>query len=106
MRDRDQTPANWKSASLRTKIDDGRSLGPRRGKAPSQLRKLVRAIFEPPDHRSLVGRPDVLSWLKVRGGFRPAHRNAGLAEGREIVAIRNVVAEVVAHARVPDGLDG
>jgi putative SOS response-associated peptidase YedK len=33
------------------------------------------------------------SGTKVRRRYRPAHRDAGLAEGREIVAVRDVVAE-------------
>ena len=46
-----------------------------------------------------VGRPDVVARLQVRRGLRPAHRDAGLAEGRQIVAIGNVVAEIVAHGQ-------
>src|SRR6266550_4889709 len=101
MRGGDKTAANRKPATLGTKIYDRRSLRPSRWEAPPQLRKCIRPVFEPPNYRSLVGRPDVLSWLKVRRGFRPSHRNKSLAEGGEIIAIWNMVAEVVAHAQVP-----
>src|SRR5436190_9023725 len=98
MRGRDQTSTDWKPPSLGTKIDNRRSFRSSRWETPSQFGKLVRAVFEPPDHRSFVGRPDVFAWLQVRRGLRPAHGNAGLAKRREIIAVCDVVAEIVAHA--------
>src|SRR4051794_11076402 len=92
MRRRNQTSTDWKPPSLGTKIDDGCSFGSSRWEAPSQLSKVIRSVFKPPDYGSLVGRPDVLSCLKVRRGFRPSHGNTSLAEGCEIIAIWDVVA--------------
>src|SRR5690242_8365043 len=81
MRRRDQTPANWKAPPFRTEIDDRRSFRSSRWEAPSQLGKLVRPVFETPDYRGLVGRPDVLARLQVRRSLRPSHGDACLAEG-------------------------
>jgi len=108
MRRRDQTAVDRKSAVLGTEIDDRRSFRARRGEAPPQrsppqLRKLIRAVFEPTNHRDFIGRLDVLARLQVRRGLRPSHGDACLAEGREIIAIRNMVAEIVAHSRMQLG---
>src|SRR5690242_6400837 len=100
MRCRNPTSTDCKPPSLRPEVDDRCSFGSSRWEAPSQLSKVIRSVFKPADYGSLVGRPDVLSWLKVRRGFRPSHRNAGLAEGHEIIAIWDVITEVVAHARI------
>src|SRR5438045_8674921 len=102
MRRRDEAPANWEPPPLGTEIDDGRSFGPSRREAPSQFRKLIRSVCEPPNHRSLISGPDVLARLQMRSSLGPSDRNTGLAEGGEVIAIRNVVAEVVAHdSRAP-----
>src|SRR5213075_417577 len=101
----DETPANWKPPTLGTEIDDRRSFGPSRWEAPSQLSKVIRSVFQPPDHRGFVGRPDVLSWLQIRRSLRPSHRNACLAKRRDIIAVWNVVSEVVTHADLKCGLD-
>src|SRR4051812_32976746 len=46
----DQTAANRKTSPLGSEIDDRRTFGPCRREAPTQLRKLVRAVFQPPDN--------------------------------------------------------
>src|SRR5690348_5620101 len=71
MRRRDEAPANWKPSPLGTEVDDRCSLGSSRWrKAPSQLRKLVRSVFTPPDYGSLVSGPDVLGGLRFGAAFR------------------------------------
>jgi hypothetical protein len=70
------------------------------GNRRSSERKLMMGA---PLDRALIGRPDVLAWLQVGGSFGPSDRISGLAEGREIIAIRNMVAETVAHSRMPLG---
>src|SRR5690242_218170 len=104
VRRRDQTPTDRKSPPLRPEIDDWRCLWSRGREAPSQLDEFVRAVFQSPNYRSFVRRPDVLARLQVRCSLRPSHGNAGLAERREIIAVWDVIAEVVAHARVPQRL--
>ena len=42
--------------------------------------------------RGTIGRPDVLARFQVWGGIWPLHWNASLTEGREIVAVWDVVA--------------
>src|SRR5439155_20472265 len=101
----DEAPTDWKAPPLRTEIDDRCALRSSRWETPPQLGELVRAVFQPPDHRTFVGRPDVLAWLQVRRGLRPAHGNAGLAKRREIIAVCDVVPEIVAHARKPRSPD-
>src|SRR5258708_38625043 len=56
--------------------------------------------------RGTIGRPDVLARFQVWGGVWPLHWNASLTEGREIVAVRDVIAEVVAHGPSPVGISG
>jgi hypothetical protein len=51
------------------------------GKTPSQLRKLIRPIFEAADYRGTIGRPDVFAGFQIWGRVGPCHRNAGLTEG-------------------------
>lgn len=51
--------------------------------------------------RGTIGRPDVVARLKVRDRVGPCHGDAGLAESREVIAIGDVVAEIVAHGEVP-----
>src|ERR1700752_3728662 len=72
-----------------------------RWEAPSDLGEVVRAVFEPPDHRSLVGRPDIVARFEVRGCVRPFHGDAGLAERGEVVRIWDVVPKIVAHRCSP-----
>src|SRR3982074_1721913 len=50
---------------------------------PSSSRRITGAI----------GGPDVVAWLQVGSGDRPFHRDAGLAESGEIIAVGDVVAE-------------
>jgi hypothetical protein len=99
MRCRHKAPAGWKTPTLRAEIDDGRSLRPRRGEPPTQFDKLVRSVFEPADDGSFVGRPDVFTRLEIWSGAREPHGYANFAERCEIVAVGDVVAEVVAHGR-------
>ena len=49
----------------------------------------------------LVRRPDVVSGLQVRGRVRPFDRYPGLGEGREVIAVRDVIAVIVAHSPLP-----
>src|SRR5438067_595362 len=95
---RNQAPANREPATLGTKIDDGCSFGTSRWEAPPQLSKLVHSVLQPSDDGDLVGRPDVFPRLKIRCRLGPSDGNAGLAERCEVVAVGDVVAEVVAHA--------
>src|SRR5205085_12030137 len=97
MRCRHQTAANRKTSPLGAEIHDRRTLGPGWRETPSEFGELVRSGFEPPDHRGFIGRPDVLAWFQVGYGGRPLHRNPGLAEGREVIAVGDVISEVVAH---------
>jgi hypothetical protein len=41
--------------------------------------------------RGTIGRPDVVARFQVWGRVWPHHRNASLTEGREIVAVRDVM---------------
>jgi hypothetical protein len=54
-------------------------------------------VVSPAKHRSDLGRPDVIARLKIWDGRRKYDRCADLTERREIVAVRDVVAEVVTH---------
>jgi hypothetical protein len=47
--------------------------------------------------RGAIGWPDVLARFQVRGRVRPPHRNASLTEGCEIIAVGDVIAEVITH---------
>ena len=61
----------------------------------------VRRIAVPKEDRGTIGRPDVVARFQVRGCVRPLHRNANLTEGGKIIAVRNVIAELVAHGTTP-----
>ena len=70
-----------------------------RRKSPSDLGELVGPVFQAADYRSLVGRPNVIARYQARDRIRPFHGNAGLAERGEVLAVGDVVADIVAHCR-------
>ena len=92
-----EATSDRKAPSLRTEINDWRSLRLCRREAPTQDRELERAILQASDNRSRFGWPNVVSRLQVRSGGRPSDGNASFAKRREIVAVGNEVAEVIAH---------
>jgi hypothetical protein len=92
-----ETAAHRKPATLRAEIDDRCSLRSRRRKTPPQLRKFIGAVFEAPNNGGTVRGPDVVAGFEIGGRDRPSHRDAGLAEGREIITVWDVVSVVVAH---------
>jgi len=97
MRCRYEAATDRESPTLGTEIDDGRTLGAGGRKTPSQFRELVRPVLKSADNRGTLGRPDVVAWFQVRGRAWPLHRNARLTERREIAAVGDLIAEVVAH---------
>jgi hypothetical protein len=96
-----QTATDRKAATLRAEIDDRRSFWSSRWEAPPEFSELVRPVFESPDHGGLIGRPDIFAWFEVWGCVRPCHGDAGLTKRREVVAIGDVVAVIVAHTGFP-----
>jgi hypothetical protein len=101
VRRRHQTSADWKAPFLGTEIDNRRPFGLGRRKAPAQLDKFVAMVCLANDRRC-IGGPDIIARLKVRRGARPAYWNARLAERAQVVVIWDVVAEIVAHAKIPE----
>src|SRR3954454_10921790 len=87
------------TADPRSKIDDRRTFGSSRWEAPTQDGEVVGPVLQPANDRRRIGRPDVFARLQVGRGPRPLHRDAGLAKGREIVAVRYVVPVIIAHWR-------
>src|SRR5207245_10377677 len=61
----------------------------------------VGPAFKAADDRGAIGRPDILARLQVWGRMWPLHWNASLSKGREIIAVRDVIAEIVAHGTTP-----
>src|SRR5690242_8957619 len=96
-----QTATDREPSTLGTEIDDRRTLGPGGQKAPPQFRELIRPILEAAYDGSTISRPDVIARFQVRGRSWPLHGNTGLTEGREIFAVGDVIAEVVAHRTRP-----
>ena len=70
-------------------------------KAPAQLDEFVAVVGLSNDRRR-IGRPDIIARFKVRRGAWQAHRNARLAERAQVIVIRDVVAEIVAHTKIQD----
>lgn len=70
------------------------------GETPPDLGELVGSIFEPPDHRGLIGEPDVVVGLD---SALPSaiSQGCGLGERGEIVRVIGVVRVVAAHRKVP-----
>ena len=81
----------------------GRSLGPRRREAPAQMYQLHPVLTASKNRRRLC-RPNVVPRLEIGCSRREDNRCADLAERLQIGAVRDVVAEVVAHglSKVPD----
>jgi hypothetical protein len=49
------------------------------------------------DSDAITGRLDIVAGLEVRDRVRPFYRDASLAERGEVIAIGDVVAEIIAH---------
>src|ERR1041385_9163050 len=97
-----QAAADRKAPVLRSEIDHWCTFRSRRWKAPAQLREFM-PVGGLTDDGSSVGRPDIVPWFQVGRRLRPPHRDPCLAEGREIVVIRNAVPEIVAHRETWSG---
>src|SRR5260221_13283415 len=97
MRGWHEAPSGRKAPALGAEVDDRGSVGPGWRETPTLSRNLVRAVFEPPNDRSFVGRPDVFARLEIWGGAREPDGYPTLAECREVVAVGDVIAEIVAH---------
>jgi hypothetical protein len=82
--------------ALGAEIDDRRALGPGRRQTPAELNQLHAIVPAPKNGRGLC-RPDIIAGFKIGGGRWKDDRSADLAERREIVAVGDVVSEVVAH---------
>src|SRR5205814_4160566 len=92
----------------RNGIDDRRTLGPGRWRAPPQFRELVFPVFKTADDGGTIGRPDVVARFHIWGRVWPLYGNSSLIEGGEIIAVWDVIAEVVAHVEMtlPRGFAG
>jgi hypothetical protein len=99
MRCGNQTATRREAPPLGSEIDNWRSFRLRRREAPAQHSKLVRAILKATNDGTWIGRPDVVTRLQVWRSCRPFHSDAVLTERSEVVAIRDMIAVVVAHGR-------
>src|SRR4029077_14887400 len=95
---RDEAAPFWKPAGLGAEIYDRRSLGPRRPKAPPQLRQFDTILTAAKDGSGL-GRPDVVARLQIRGCCGEYHGQADLAEGLQVGTVGHVISKVVAQGQ-------
>src|SRR5207248_10406478 len=93
---RDQATAFREASAFGTEVDDRRSLGPGRRKAPAQLHQLD-PILAAPKYRSKLDRKSVVARLEIRGSARQHDRRADLAECCPIIAVWNVLRVIIAH---------
>src|SRR5439155_7888862 len=84
------------------------TLGPCSLRVPPQFREFFCPVFKTADDGGTIGWPDVVARFQIWGRIWPLYGNSSLIEGGEIIAVWDVIAEVVAHVEMtlPRGFAG